>query len=285
MRNLRHRITALLLLPTLAGMAAAAEPDIGSKGSDKTDDDKFTAITRGNGLSLHKNNYVLPATWSEEYQGDATEVIFQLSIKQRLFINNLYAGYTQKAFWQAYNHDISAPFRETNYNPEIFYRWLPGDDMFRQWHLDRWGFDAGIEHESNGKPLPGSRSINRAYFAPFRASSDGKDLLYLKAWYRFPENEKNGPTDPGGDDNPDYYRYFGYTQLEYLHYFENQLMIYGMTRGNLSTGKGALELRLSVPASGQTFFWVVDLFSGYGESLIDYNHDTTRIGVGVMFNR
>lgn len=245
----------------------------------------FAVVQRGHGLSLHKSNYILPLTWSEEWNGRSTEIIYQLSIKQRLFINNLYAGYTQKSFWQAFNHDASAPFRETNYNPEIFYRWLPGDDMFKRWHLDRWGFDAGVEHESNGQTLPESRSINRAYFAPFRTSSDDRTLWYLKFWYRFPENEKNGPLDPGGDDNPDYYRYFGWTQIEYVHEFRNQWMVHAMTRGNLDTGRGAIELHLSMPAHDKSFFWVASVFNGYGESLIDYNHETTRVGFGIMFNR
>lgn len=277
--HVRHLFFCLLL--AFAG-SALAEVEISNDESENTD---FTAITRGHGLSLHKNNYILPATYAEDYRGDATEIVYQLSIKQRLFMNNLYMGYTQKSFWQAFNHDISAPFRETNYNPEFFYRWLPGDDMFRQWHLDRWGFDAGIEHESNGQTVPLSRSINRAYFAPFRVSSDGKDLLYFKAWYRFPENEKNGPTDPGGDDNPDYYRFFGWTQLEYMHYFDNQWMLHAMTRGNLATSRGAFELRLSLPVRDRSFFWVANIFTGYGESLVDYDHETTRIGVGIMFNR
>lgn len=279
--SLRHLSCSLLIV--LAGTANAElelEPDTGIAGSKD-----FTTITRGHGLSLHRNNYILPATYTEDYRGDSSEIIYQLSIKQRLFINNLYMGYTQKSFWQAFNHDISAPFRETNYNPEFFYRWLPGDDMFRQWHLDRWGFDAGIEHESNGQTVPLSRSINRAYFAPFRVSSDGKDLLYFKTWYRFPENEKNGPADPGGDDNPDYYRFFGWTQLEYMHYFDNQWMLHAMTRGNLATSRGALELRLSMPVRDRSFFWVANLFTGYGESLLDYNHETMRIGIGIMFNR
>lgn len=270
-------LLCLLAMAAAAGIQAAPGPDGAIPG--------FTAVQRGSGLSLHKSNYILPATWSEDWSGASTEVIYQLSIKQRLFINNLYAGYTQKSFWQAYNHAISAPFRETNYNPEVFYRWLPGDDMFRRLHLDRWGFDAGFEHESNGQLWPQSRSLNRIYFAPFRTSNDSQALWYLKTWYRIPENEKNGPLDSGGDDNPDYYKYFGWAQLEYQRHFDNQWMLHAMTRGNPASGRGAFELRFSIPATDQSFFWVASLFTGYGESLIDYDQDNTRIGLGIMFNR
>ncbi len=245
----------------------------------------FSAIQRGSGLSLHKDNYILPFTYSDRWHGDETEVIFQFSIKQRLFMNNLYAGYTQKSFWQAYNHDVSAPFRETNYNPEVFYRWLPGDDMLRRWHLDEWGFDAGIEHESNGLTVPGSRSYNRAYFAPFRSSSGGTSLWYIKAWYRFPESDKNDPLDPGGDDNPDLYKYYGWTEATYRHEFPSKRMVSATMRGNLSSGRGSLWVRASRPAGNGEFFWVVDLFTGYGESLIDYDREVTRIGLGLMFSR
>lgn len=269
------------------GLPAPADkrPAVGGAAPAEIAADGFSAISRGHGLSLHKDNYIMPATWSADYHGDATEVIFQFSIKQRMFINNLYMGYTQRSFWEAYNHDISAPFRETNYNPEIFYRWLPGDDMFQRWHLDRWGFDAGVEHESNGRTVPESRSINRIYFAPFRQSRGGRDLLYLKAWYRISEPEKNDPLDPGGDDNPDYYRYFGWTQADYLHYFDNQWQLHTLIRSNLSTGRGAIELRLSAPSTGRSYFWMFNLFTGYGESLIDYNNEITRLGFGIMFSR
>lgn len=274
----------LLLITTLLLGAPALHAATVTYGKD-SDFPGFAAVQRGSGLSLHKDNYILPFTYAERWHGDETEVIFQLSIKQRLFINNLYAAYTQKSFWQAYNHDISAPFRETNYNPEVFYRWLPGDDMLRRWHLDEWGFDAGIEHESNGRTWPGSRSWNRAYFAPFRTSSGGTSLWYLKAWYRFPESAKNDPLDPGGDDNPDIYKHYGWTEATYRHEFPSRMLVNASVRGNLASGHGAFSLRLSKPASTGEFFYVMDLFTGYGESLIDYDDEVTRIGFGLMFNR
>lgn len=270
--------TLLILLPTLA---PAATITIGQN----DEYPGFTAIQRGTGLSLHKDNFIMPLTYSKQWHGEATEVNFQLSVKQRTPINNLYFAYTQNSFWQAYNRSASSPFRETNYNPEIFYRWLPGDDMLRTWHLDKWGFDAGIEHESNGQLLPLSRSWNRAYFAPFRPASDGNSLWYLKFWYRFPEDEKNNPLDARADDNPDIYKYYGYAEISYRHQFNNHWLVNTMMRGNIKTGHGALNIRLSMPSERKDFFYVANFFTGYGESLIDYNHEITRISLGIMFNR
>ncbi|MCP4982809.1 MAG: phospholipase A [Gammaproteobacteria bacterium] len=58
---------------------------------------------------------------------DHAEIQFQLSIKaavaEGIFTESgtLFVGATVRAFWQAYNSEISAPFRETNYEPEVFW--------------------------------------------------------------------------------------------------------------------------------------------------------------------
>ncbi|MDU5189976.1 MAG: phospholipase A, partial [Mixta calida] len=43
------------------------------------------------------------------------------------------------------------------------------------------------------------------------------------------------------------------------------------------------ELGWSYPISEHVRFYT-QVFSGYGESLIDYNHRQTRVGVGVTLN-
>lgn len=244
---------------------------------------EFSVVRRGSGLSLHRDNYILPLGWSPEYHGDESEFIFQVSIKQRLLVDNLYAGYTQKSLWQWINRDRSSPFRETNYNPEVFYRWLPGDEMLSRWHLDKWGFDAGFEHESNGREIPQSRSWNRVYIAPFRP--DTQSLWYFKLWYRIPEDPKNSPLDPKGDDNPDIDDYYGYGEVTLRQALPGGWMNRLFLRGNPDTGKGAVELQLSRPSLDNDLFYVFSVFNGYGESLADYNDSMTRVALGVMFNR
>ena len=57
-----------------------------------------------------------------------------------------------------------------------------------------------------------------------------------------------------------------------------------MGRGNLSTGKGAAQFAwTSRPVLGPLRVYV-QLFSGYGESLIDYNWNQTTVGLGVTLN-
>ncbi|HVT37264.1 MAG TPA: phospholipase A [Nevskiaceae bacterium] len=244
----------------------------------KRDPDRYSTVMVASGLSAHRPMFVLPVTWSPDYHGRHTEVEFQISLKQRVLDSNLYFGYTQKSFWQMYNKHESSPFRESNYNPEVFYRFTP--DPVRYNHF---GADFGLEHESNGRDVPYSRSWNRLYFAPFQAK--GKYLAYLKVWYRLPEHSKTSPSDSGGDDNPDIARYYGYTELHLQREFGGGQQVWAMLRGNPGTGKGAISLNYSIPNSSHSMIWCLNMWHGYGESLIDYNHSITRVGLGLMFAR
>src|SRR3546814_8582674 len=85
---------------------------------------------------------------------DAIEAKFQVSFKtkacENLFGDNgdIWMGYTQISRWQVYNGEISRPFRETNYEPEILL-------VFRNnYQLDGWKgrlAAVGINHQSNGR--------------------------------------------------------------------------------------------------------------------------------------
>ena len=65
---------------------------------------------------------------------------------------------TLQSWWQAYASDISAPFRETNHESEIFATMPINTDLlglnFREVAL-------GLNHHSNGRTDPLSRSWNR----------------------------------------------------------------------------------------------------------------------------
>ncbi|MDD3763849.1 MAG: phospholipase A [Nevskiales bacterium] len=245
------------------------------------DTDSFTLVNEKHGLSFHKPMFFAPATWSPQYEGQKTEVIFQISLKQRLLNRNLFFGYTQKSFWQLYDGGNSRPFRETNYNPELFYRFKP------QWNdAPGLGFDLGVDHQSNGKDLPESRSWNRIIGAAYYETD--RQLVHLRLWYRLPENEDRAADDPARDDNPDIHAYIGYGELRLQRKFFGDAKHVGslMLRGNPASGRGAVELVYSAPApfSGDAFMMFY-VWNGYGESLIDYNRSVTRVGIGLMLAR
>ncbi|MEW5922861.1 MAG: phospholipase A [Candidatus Zixiibacteriota bacterium] len=256
----------LILIPQLAVRAEELSGD-------------FQMISTGSGLTLHKEMYMLPATYSDEYDKAQTEAVFQLSAKHRLFRTRFYFGYTQISFWQAYDHRNSAPFRETNYNPEIFYRTqrfpFSGGEV---------GADIGFEHESNGQKPPISRSWNLLYFSPYYC--DSNMLVYLKVRYRIPEDEKESPLDAVGDDNPDITDYLGYTDLNFFYRFLKNQTFHVMLRGNPDTGRGWISLMYSLPVpQSTTTYMCLKVSHGYGESLVDYKKELTRVGVGITFSR
>lgn len=244
----------------------------------KVDPEAYSILSSVKGLSTHRPSYVFPVTYSADYSGENTEMVFQISAKQRVFGSNFYVAYTQKSFWQYLNQDKSSPFRETNYGPELFYRWIPESRAF-----NRWAADFGLEHESNGRSIGESRSWNRLYIAPFHAK--GKHLAYLKFWYRIPEGDASSETNPNGDDNPDLVDYVGHGELSYSQQIGGKQLLTGWLRGNPATGKGAIAFTWSIPSPGGYAFYGATVFHGYGESLIDYDTKITRLMIGLLLAR
>lgn len=267
------RSRSIILISLILVMLISTVTALGQPG------DGFQMVHTGYGLSLHKEMFMLPVTFSDEYHGAQTEAVFQISAKHSLGDTRFYFAYTQISFWQAYDHRNSAPFRETNYNPELFYRFktLP-------FHSGNLGVDMGFEHESNGQRPPVSRSWNLAYVCPYYETSNL--LIYTKFRYRFPEDDKEYPGAAVGDDNPDITDYLGHADLHvyFKPWHNHQIRLW--VRGNLSKGRGGVVLNYSfmVPKSKRSFVGI-RVSQGYGESMVDYKKSLTRIGVGVMFTR
>lgn len=246
-------------------------------------------------MTAHKQNYLLPYTHTSkvnrkayQYAGDwvdeleHSEAKLQISLKVPLNTGNiftdsdgLYFGFTVQSWWQVYADELSAPFRETNYQPEIFY--LTGLD----WKPfgGNTGLGLGIEHQSNGRSQLLSRSWNRVY-ASFLYEKDNYAISF-RPWYRIKEDEKDDPLDSDGDDNPDIEKYMGHFDLKGAYRLGKHEISF-MGRNNLrSDNKGAIELGWSFPLSGHLKGYV-QYFNGYGESLIDYDISQERIGIGIL---
>ena len=246
-------------------------------------------------LMAHKANYILLAAYNDsgydatyfrqQYKEDAidfnkTEAQFQISIKTPLAIGlfnkkmDIYAAYTNRSFWQVYKKDISSPFRETNHEPAA---WLQfGND----WHI--LGFTNrvnlfGIVHQSNGQGGVLSRSWNRVYgnFILQR----GNLVVSLKPWVRIQEDLED-------DDNPDISDYLGHAEFHAAYKWQGHTFS-AMLRNNVESNfsRGAVEGGWSFPLFGYPYMkGYVQIFSGYGESLIDYNHYVNRVGIGLLLS-
>jgi phospholipase A1 len=103
-------------------------------------------------------------------------------------------------------------------------------------------------------------------------------------WQRVHEKQKTTPDDPVGDDNPDITDYWGNMQFEYARCLDGvscEHLWSAKVRGNFATRRGSIETHWAFPTGSKQISWYVLLFSGYGESLIDYNHAENRIGIGI----
>jgi len=230
-------------------------------------------------LALHKPNYVMPLTWRERSSDTADiELEYQISLKHPIGPWPLYFGYTQTSYFQWLDEDNSRPFRETNYNPELWYRFRPG-----RLRPDWLGLDLGVEHESNGEDVPESRGWNRVYARPW--VDYGPWTVSLKLWYRLPQDPKTNPTDPEGDDNPRILDFYGRHELQLGYTMADGEWLELSTRYAFDAQRGAARLRYAAPTSGGSSYFYVDVFSGYGESLETFKRDRTRVGVGFALLR
>ena len=204
-----------------------------------------------------------------------SELAFQLSFKMKLLEDissqhaDLWFGYTQQSFWQAYNASASRPFRDTNYQPELIAS-IPA--KFNLLGVQSQFVNFGLVHQSNGQVATLSRSWNRIYAQAGVESGDVTAVL--RVWKRL----DNGV----GNDNPDIIDYLGRGDLV-VNYRPGKQRFTLLQRHSFSTGRGATQLGWVTPVKGDLKGYV-QLFSGYGQSLIDYNAYQRTIGVGVMID-
>lgn len=207
---------------------------------------------------------------------DNMEAKFQLSLKTKVWqgvfgdAGDLWLGYTQSSRWQVYNDNLSRPFRETNYEPEAM---LVFDTHYEVLGWTGRLLGIGVNHQSNGRSNPLSRSWNRV-IADVGFERDGWTVM-LRPWWRVPE----GGVD---DNNPDISDYVGRGEMQIVREWNGHefgLLLRHSFRGG-SRSHGAGQFSWSFPIAGNLRGYM-ELFKGYGESMIDYNHNATYLGLGV----
>ena len=192
--------------------------------------------------------------------------------------DSLWVGYTQQSYWQLFSPDISRPFRATDHEPEVMYVYPTDLRLPLGWRLRYSGI--GLAHQSNGQSLPLSRSWNRTYLMAGMEMGNAW-TVQARVWKRVNEGARK-------DDNPDIIDYIGRGELQttwnasasntFALTLRHSLKQH--TRGSaklewLQTlgkgfGGGKSNLRLHT-----------QLFTGYGDSLIDYNRKRTVLSVGL----
>ncbi|PCI53757.1 MAG: phospholipase [Gammaproteobacteria bacterium] len=243
-------------------------------------------------MTPHRMNYLLPVSYSDNVNKEVYEVLenwadsfenieikYQLSFRVPLLTASLLTegdgiafAFTLQSWWQLYAQKISRPFRETNYQPELFYytplSWQPlgGNTALL----------LGFEHQSNGHSSSLSRSWNRLY-ANFVFAKDDYAIAF-RPWWRIPEGSKVTTATEPGDDNPDIIDYMGHFELSMVYNWEGyDFLLKG--RENFKEHKGYVELGITFLIF-ERLKGYIQYTNGYGESLIDYNHSQQTIGIG-----
>ena len=205
------------------------------------------------------------------------ESVFQLSLKAKLAETiggsnvDLWAAYTQVSHWQVWTPTLSRPFRETNYEPELFA--IRGMDVALPlgWRARMLGL--GVNHQSNGRGEPLSRSWNRVIAQVGLERGDWAVLL--RPWWRLSE--------AGGiDDNPGIEDYVGRAEAIVMRRMGANLVSVQLRhslRGGAAS-RGSVLLDWAVPLSSY-LKGHLRVFSGHGETLIDFNHRQTTVGFGI----
>lgn len=248
------------------------------KDDQETEETVKQMLTKTFDIAPYKMNYLLPVTYDNVKHNDRehVETKFQLSIQKGLVDNllglheSLVVAYTQTSWWQTAAD--SAPFRETNYQPEIFMI-MPhfNEDSFIK------AYQVGLLHESNGQGDLKSRSWNRIYAKAYLQA--GELVISPRVWYRIPESESS-------DDNPNIDDYLGSADLELMYPWKRQ-MFRVLLKNNLQRedNRGAVQFDWTFPLWENNLFGYIQLYSGYAESLIDYDKRSDRVGIGFALTR
>ena len=213
---------------------------------------------------------------------DTVETKFQFSFKADIghwrninFLGvktfRVWGAYTQQSHWQVLNFQNSSPFRETIYEPELIVSLDTGHASGLKL------INLGWVHQSNGRLLPESRSWNRVYLQGGWEWNDTTSVL-LRGWQRLPENALE-------DDNPDITDYLGRGDLVVRwEPGDKSQSVAMLLRNNLrgTANRGFVQIDWATPVRlGDAARMHLQMTTGYGESLIDYNHRQNTIGLGL----
>jgi phospholipase A1 len=188
---------------------------------------------------------------------------------------DLWAAYTQRSLWQVWDSVDSAPFRSTDYQPELIYV-VPIPEKIGKLPLG-WNMrmvQLGIAHQSNGQSDPLSRSWNRITMGVGFEHGDFSLLVR--------DNQRIHVQ--GKDDNPDLVDYIGRSEVNMA--WSPGASTLGLTlRTSFKTfSRGSLQFDWTYPVFADQpagLRWYVQLFHGYGETLLDYNQRQTSLGLGL----
>lgn len=237
-------------------------------------------------IAFYKPNYILPfyytgspdthvysfhIPYNERIKN--SEVKYQISLKVPVWKNiydsrsSLYLAYTLLGYWQVYN---KWPFiRENNYEPEFFLRNAVNFPLYKCWNVDF--FNLGYSHQSNGWGNSLQRSWDRIYIEAITSIDNW--MITLKPWYIIMAYGRNKNISD----------FLGYASFLVAYKFHNQVFSFQLTNLGVAPKRTTVNLTWSFPITPYIKGYA-EIFSGYGQSLIEYNHHTNSAGIGIALS-
>lgn len=239
------------------------------------------------GVAFYKPTFILPYYYTGSpdnkvyYHNTPTneqlrhsEVKYQFSLKVPAWQNimhrpsTLYLAYTQLSYWQLYNR--RAFIRENDYEPEVFLANQVNWHLYKNWNMNF--LNAGFVHQSNGFGNTLERSWNRIYLEAITSVNNW--VISIKPWYIISENKNNTNIN----------KFLGYGRILVAYKLNQQ--VFSLQAHNIIEGGARYATAEATWSFPMTRFLkgYVQGFSGYGQSLIEYNHRTNSIGLGIALN-
>ncbi|MDB5929123.1 MAG: phospholipase [Polaromonas sp.] len=300
--------TAILMLPAVNNDAPDGKP-IGCRNPEYSDLSRFWELQRGTDCDTFALRGYRPVSVAFVMSGGVTsppvtgtavpptykhaETKIQLSVRTKIAKgllksgeadtddqDSLWFGYTQQSYWQLFTGSLSRPFRSTDHEPEGVYIYPHQIDLPGGWKYRLSGL--GLVHQSNGQSEPLSRSWNRVYLmgaAEKQLGGDASLRLQARVWDRLRESS-------GTDDNPGIENYIGRGELTGTWQIDKANALGVTLRHSLrSEARGSTRIDWTMAPKASPNYtglrYHVQFFSGYGDSLLDYDKRRNVLSVGL----
>jgi phospholipase A1 len=204
--------------------------------------------------------------------GAKLQVSFDFRLLGRDDGPRLDVAYTHTMYWAV--DRPSSPVRAQGYSPEVFVDVPVSPSLL---------IGGGYRQDSNGGGATNSIDVNRLYLRAHKTFDLGNRwrLALAPMVWGFFGNQGLAP---------DLDRYWGYTSLGVTLGQRDGWKLAVTGRGNPGTGKGSAEAFLSYPLVRiddrlPHLYLFSQLFTGYGETLVEYNRNVSHARFGVALTR
>lgn len=233
-------------------------------------------------IAYYKPNYFLPVYYTGSPDNRAyiyatpgreslkkIEAKYQISLKVPVwkcilgYHSSFYFGFTLQTYWQIYNH--YSFIRTNDYEPDFFISNPVSRRILGNWYFDYINY--GYVHQSNGWGNYMERRWDRGYVDAITSVDNW--MISLKSWFLI----------HSGGSNPDIGSYLGYARLLITYKLQQQVFSFELTNIGAQVNRSTTMLTWSFPITPYIKGYA-QVFSGYGQSLIEYNHRTNSAGVG-----